>query len=631
MPKGYAGVILIVDLSTGELREDRPDDAFYRTYMGGSGLAMDYILKMMPAGADPLGPDNVLVLSVGVLTGAPIGGLSRVMANAKSPITDAIGDAQGGGHWPAELKFAGYDAIVVSGRAEKPVYLWLKDGKAEIRDASHLWGKVTGEVDAAIQDELGDSRIRVLQAGPAAEKGVRFGCIINQSTRACGRTGMGTVMASKNLKAVAVRGSKRPEIHDPEKLRELAKWGRDNFEDIGPWAMGQHGTANGVDDLQKMGGLPTRNWSSGAFEGWEKIWGQTMTKTVLKKTDTCYGCIVHCKRVVEIDEPYHVDPYYGGPEYETVAALGSYCGIDDLPAICKANELCNKYGMDTISCGGTVAFAMECYEKGILTSEDTGGIDLRFGNADALVKAVQMIAERKGLGDTLAEGSYRAARKIGKGAEDLVVTCKKQEYPAHVPQAKRSLALIYAVNPFGADHMSSEHDPSYQPTAGDYTLGRLSQLGLNSPVGTRDLSADKVRFALTTEYAYSFLDCAGTCQFVWGPAWQLYDMEQLRDVIQAITGWQMNLYEMMQVGQRRLNMMRVFNAREGITKDDEVLSKRGLIALKGGATDGVAVPEQEFATARELYYQMAGMDEDGVPTEGTLRALNLDWVADLIE
>ncbi|MCD6520841.1 MAG: aldehyde ferredoxin oxidoreductase family protein, partial [Anaerolineae bacterium] len=559
MPYGYMGKILHVDLSSGKIETEEPPESFYRTYMGGSALAMYYLLNNLPPGVDPLSPENILVISVGVLTGAPISGLSRVMANAKSPLTGAIGDSEGGGFWPAEFKFTGYDAIIFTGRAPKPVYLWIHDGEVELRDASHLWGKVTGEAEALIREELGDKRIQVLQIGPAGEKLTRFAAIMNMSTRACGRTGMGAVMGSKNLKAIAVRGHNHPEVFDRDTIRELAKWGRENLEDSGVYSLQLHGTAGGIDFLQKIGGLPTRNWTSGVFEGWEKIWGQTMTDTILKENDTCYGCIIRCKRVVEVKGRYNVDPLYGGPEYETVATMGSYCGIDDLEAIAKANEICNKYGMDTISCGATVAFAMDCYENGILTKEDTGGIELRFGNAEAMVQMVQMIAERKGLGNLLAEGSYRAAQKIGKGAEKLAVTCKKQEYPAHVPQAKRSLALIYAVNPFGADHMSSDHDPNYSPEhSTPETLERLSELGLIHPLDIHDLSVEKVRYALYTEYVHSLLDSLGTCQFVWGPSWQLYDLAQLRDLVQAVTGWRTSLYELMLVGQRRLNMMRVF-------------------------------------------------------------------------
>jgi len=631
MPFAYMGKVLHVNLTSGSITTETPPESFYRKYMGGSGMALAYLLDMLPPKVDPLGPENILILSVGVLTGAPISGLSRVMANAKSPLTGAIGDSQGGGFWPAELKFAGYDAIVVKGKAPEPVYLWLHDGEAEIRDASHLWGKLTAESQAAIREEHDDSRIQVLQIGPAGEKLTRFGCIINYANRACGRTGMGAVMGSKNLKAVAVRGHGKPDIADPAKLRELARWGRDHFEESGVYGIGLNGTPNGVPDLQEMGALPTRNWTSGVFDGWEKISGQTMTDTILKERDTCYGCLVRCKRVVETDDRYKVDPTYGGPEYETVATMGSYCEVDDLSAISKANEICNAYGMDTISCGATVAFAMDCFENGILTREDTGGIDLRFGNAEAMVQTVRMIAERRGLGDLLAEGSYRAAQRIGKGAEDLTAHCKKQEFPAHMAQAKRSLALIYAVNPFGADHMSHDHDPNYEPTQDKETLDRIAQMGLIHPVDKRDLSNEKVRFALQTEHFYSLLDCLGTCQFVWGPSWQLYGPTQLVEAIRAITGWETSLYEMLLVGERRLNMMRAFNAREGFRKADDILPKKAYLPLKGGTTDGVAVTEEEFLRARKVYYQMAGWDEEGVPARGTLTRLGLEWVADKIE
>jgi len=629
MPYGYVGKILHVDLTEATLRVEQPPESFYRMTMGGSGLALHYLLKMLKPGVDALSPENVLVISVGVLTGAPIGGLSRVMANAKSPLTGAIGDAQGGGFWPAEFKFAGYDAVVLTGKAAAPSYLWIHDGEAELRDASHLWGKVTGDCERALRQELDDKRVQVLQIGPGGEKLVRMSAIMNMSTRACGRTGMGAVMGSKNLKAIAVRGHARPDVADRDAITALAKWGRENLESKGVYGMGLNGTANGLPGLQEIGALPTRNWSSGVFEGYQKISGQAITDTILKERDTCYGCIVRCKRVVEASEPYEVDPYYGGPEYETLAAFGSYCGVDNLVAISKANELCNKYGLDTISTGGTIAFAMDCFENGLLSLQDTDGIELSFGNADAVVQMVQKIADREGLGDVLAEGSVRAAARIGNGAENYTVTCKGQEYPAHVPQAKRSLALIYAVNPFGADHMSHEHDPSYEP-GDDYTLGNLAELGLYTPLDKHDLSAEKVRFSLRTEYLYSALDCLGTCQFVWGPSYQLYDLDQLSDLVRAVTGWRTSLYELQQVGERRLLMMRTFNAREGIRRDDEVLPKKGYAALIGGATDGVAVTPKEFEVARAQYYEMAGCDEQGIPRAGALKALGLDWVADLL-
>lgn len=632
MPYGYAGRVLHIDLTTGEQRIEEPPETFYRMYMGGSGLGLAYLLKYLPAGVEPLSPDNILVISVGVLTGAPISGLSRVVANAKSPLTGAIGDAQGGGFWPAEFKFAGYDAVVIRGRASRPVYLWLHDDQVELLDAGHLWGKVTGEAEEIIRQTHNDAKIQVLQIGPAGEKLVRYAGILNMSTRACGRTGMGAVMGSKNLKAIAVRGKRgtgaAPQFANREKILAMARWGREHLEESGVWGMYLNGTPNGVSGLQEMGALPTKNWSSGVFERWQSIWGQTMTDTILKDRDTCYGCIVRCKRVVEAQEPYQVDPLYGGPEYETVAACGSYCGVGDLVAISKANEICNKYGMDTISCGASVAFAMDCFEHGILTLKDTNGLELRFGNAAAMVEMVQMIAERKGLGALLGEGVKRAAEKLGPAAAALAVHCKGQEFPAHVPQAKRSLALIYAVNPFGADHMSHDHDPNYTPETSADTLARQSELGLLTPVGKRDLSPAKVKFALTTEYAHSLLDCLGTCQFVWGPSWQLYDMNQLVDLVQAVTGWRTSLHELMLVGQRRLNMMRVFNAREGFTAADDNLPPKMFVPLTGGATDGVAITPEEFASARALYYELAGWDSEGRPTAGRLRQLDLDWLVD---
>jgi aldehyde:ferredoxin oxidoreductase len=598
--------------------------------MGGSALGMHYVLKLMPAGAEPLGPENVLVLSLGVTTGAAISGQSRVTATAKSPLSGAIGDAQAGGFWPAEAKSAGFDAYVVKGRAEKPVYLWVQDGQAELRDASHLWGKITGEVQAAIQEELGDPKIEVLQCGPAGEKGVRFACLINMSNRANGRTGMGAVMGSKNLKAVAVRGHNRPEIADPKALTALARWGAQNFSESDIYGMGLHGTAEVLSYQHESGGLPTRNWSSGVFEGYEAIAGETMTDTILKERDTCYACVVRCKRVVETTwRDKEVDPLYGGPEYETIATLGSYCGVDDLPAIAYANQLCNMYGMDTISCGATVAFAMDCFEQGLITPEDTGGVGLRFGNAEAMVQMVQQIADREGFGDILAEGAARAAGRISTGAESLPVVVKGHDLPAHMPEVKRSLALIYAVNPFGADHQSSEHDPSY---GDDYECygDRMAMLDLLDPQSELGLEPEKIRYAIYTQRFYSLMDSINLCQFVYGPAWQLYGPNQLVEMARAVTGWDVSLWELMKVGERRLNMMRAFNAREGFTREHDVLPLKVAQPKEGGPTDGVFVDPADLERAKDTYYAMCGWDQQGIPTRTKLEELSLGWVADEI-
>lgn len=625
MKYGYAGQILHIDLSNGSFEVEKPDEAFYRKYLGGSAVGCYYLLRLMSPGIDPFSPENVLALSIGVMTGAPISGQSRMTATAKSPLTNAIGDSQCGGFFPAEMKFAGFDAIIIHGRSERPTYLWIHDGQVDFHSADHLWGKEAGEAEQLIQDELGDKRIEVLQCGPAGEKLVRFASLVNMSNRANGRTGMGAVMGSKNLKAIAVRGRRRPAVADPASLKGLATWGAETLVDSDVYGMQLLGTAEAVSAQNADGGLPTRNWESGEFSGAEMISGLTMSETILKRNDTCFACAVRCKRVVEVREgPYLVDPLYGGPEYETIATFGSYCGTDDLAAIAYANQLCNMYGMDTISCGATIAWAMDCYERGIITDHDTDGLELRFGNAEAMVQMTERIARREGFGDLLAEGSARAAAKIGRGAEDLVVACKKEEYPAHMPQVKPSLGLIYSVNPFGADHVSSEHDPGYS-----IYPDRMLEIGLDDPEGTEGLDQETVKFALTTQHAYSLMDSLCVCLFVYGPAYQLYSIGQLRDAVQAVTGWDVTIEELLEVGERRLNMLKAFNAREGFDRKDDTLPKKILQPLKGGASDGFHLTELDIERAKDLYYEMAGWDaRTGNPRACTLAHLGLEWITD---
>ena len=366
MLHGYHGKILHVDLTHEALTVEEPDETFYRKYFGGSAMGAYYLLKHTPPGADPLGPENTLSLMLGPATGAAIAGQARVSSTAKSPLTGLIGDAQGGGFWPAELKFAGFDGIVIHGKASRPVYLWITGGEAELRDASHLWGKITGDVEDALREELDDKRIEILQVGPAGERGVRYAGIISYANRANGRTGMGAVMGSKNLKAIAVRGRQRPKLANPDPFKSTAKWGATNVETEASW--GVLGTPGGTLSQSRVGGLPTHNWDSGTYAGATSLDGEVLYDTITKERDTCYACAVRCKRVVEVTEgPYKVDPRYGGPEYETIAMLGSCCDIDDLAAISLANQYCNMYGMDTISLGGTIDRDMDCFEKGLIT------------------------------------------------------------------------------------------------------------------------------------------------------------------------------------------------------------------------------------------------------------------------
>lgn len=643
MVNGYNGKILHVNLTNKQMRVEEPGEAFYRKYMGGSALAMHYILSEMPSGVDPLGPDNVLVLALSVLTGSPISGQSRMTAAAKSPLTGAIGDSQGGGFFPAELKFAGFDAIVIKGKAEKPVYLWINEGSYELRDAAHLWGKITGEVEASIKEELGDDGIEILKIGPAGEKGVRFAGIFSMSNRANGRTGMGAVMGSKNLKAIAVRGKKRPSVADKVGLNKLAKWGADNLEDSDIAGLAKYGTAETTGANQSIGTLPTYNYNSGVFDKWEAIDGTTMYDTILRGAaegkqdrigrDTCYACTVRCKRVVEITEgKYKIDPHYGGPEYETTSTFGNYCAIDDLPAISKANELCNKYGMDTISCGATISWAFEAFNEGKLTLEDTGGLDLSWGNAESMVMLVEKIAKREGFGDVLAEGSERAAKKIGRGTEEYLITFKGQEAPAHMPRVKRSLAIIYATNPFGADHQSSEHDPAFEDDFENFA-DRIAVLGFNEGVEARSLSDEKIRFTIASQYMYSAMDSLNLCQFVFGPAWQLYGPNDMVELVRFVTGWEdIDFDELQKVGERRLNMMRAFNAREGMDRQNDVIPEKLFKPLNGGPSDGWKLDRDEVDSAIKKYYEFCGWDvKTGNPTREKLEELDLGWIADQLD
>ena len=634
MPNGYNGKILHVDLTKGALTIEEPNEVFYRKYMGGSAMGMYYILREMPQGADPLGRENVLTLMCSVTTGAAISGQSRINANAKSPISGGIGDSQGGGFFPAELKFAGIDGIVVKGRSDKPVYLWIKDGEFELRDAAHLMGRKTGEVDEILKEELGDKKIEILQHGPAAEKGVIFSSLVSMSNRNNGRTGMGLVMASKNLKAVVVRGAKKPALADSKALIALNKTGPKILPDNPDMpGLAAEGTATVVLFQNTTGTLPTRNYNEGQFEYCEDISGARMVETILKERDTCYACVVRCKRVVEIKEgAYRADPKYGGPEYETLGTFGSYCGVNNMAAIAVANQMCNEYAVDTIAAGATIAFAMECFEKGVITKEQTDGLELKFGDADAMLKALEMMLHGEGeLGKTLGMGSERAAKVWGKGADEYLITVKGAEAPAHMPQAKRSLGLIYAVNPFGADHQSSEHDPYYEEGVADLNLNRLKLIGLGTPQPAYSLQDEKVRFAYLTEVFYSMLDSVELCQFVFGPAWTLYGPAETVEMIRAVTGWDVTVEELMVVGERRLNLFRTFNAREGLDRSADKLPKKFFKALGGtGPTAGIALTHEEIESAKDAYYKFAGWTANGIPTRDALTRLDIEWAADYL-
>ena len=638
---GFTGNILHVDLTNRTLEIENPDEEFYRHYPGGSLLGLYYLWHNTPAHADPLSPANTLTFALSAPTGLPVSGQSRCTVTCKSPSSGGVADSQAGGFWPAELKYAGFDAIVITGASDTPVYLWLHDGEAELRDASHLWGKPTLEVDTILQDEIGDQRIEIAQIGPAGEKLANFAAIMNMSNRAWGRTGVGAVMGSKKLKAIVVRGTQKVNPADKKAVTELSKQGAKGFPGSGMENFGRYGTAGAVIGQQNGGGLPTRNWDAGVMENAEAISGERLYDELLRGAeegkqdkdgrDTCYACIVRCKRVVESEyKNNRLRHEYGGPEYESIATFGSYCGIDDLHAVTYANQLCNEYGVDTISCGATIAWAMECFENEVINLEETDGIELRYGNAEAMLAMLKKTLNREGFGDILAEGSAKAADRLGKGHQFLL-TVKGQELPAHMPHVKRSLGIIYAANPFGADHQSSEHDPMYSEKAYErYYKEPLSQIGLNNPKHPKVINPEKIEFALKTQYTYSAADTVSVCQFVYCPSWQMYGPQELADLMRAATGWEVTVEEIQAIGRRRQNLMRAYNAREGLTRDHDTLPKKLFKkALEGGRSDGIILENEELQTGLEMYYEQAGWDvTTGTPTRATLDEVGLSWAAD---
>jgi len=622
MAYGYNGKILRVNLSHRTVSVEEPEDNFYRRYFGGRGFISYYLIKELKAGVDPLGPENKLVFASGVVTGVPVGGCGRNSVGGKSPLTGAYGDAEVGGYWGAELKQAGYDAIIVDGRAESPVYLWIKDGEVEIRDASHLWGKTTAETQEIIRSDVGEPLARTAIIGQAGEKLVRYACILNDVTHAAGRTGMGAVMGSKNLKAIAVRGHNRLTLASPDAVATLAKWLRDVVGIVMGGFQAQ-GTAVGLRALNKEGGLPTRNFQQGVFEDADKISGRAMKESILVGRGSCYACPVRCKREVSVSEPYQVDSVYGGPEYETLASFGSSCGIDDLAAIAKANELCNAHGLDTISAGAVVAFAMECFERGILSERDTGGLKLNFGNASAMVQVVDMIARREGIGDILAEGVARAASRIGKGAEEFALHVKGQEIPMHEPRYKQGLGLGYAISPKGADHTMSLHDSMYASEGP--LLEETKALGILEPLALDDLSPAKVRMVVYHSCWQHLLDCLVMCNFM------PFNYRQVEELVCGVTGWNSTVYELMKVGERCLAITRAFNIREGLGRKDDLLPQRFFTPLPSGPLQGVGIDKDKFEQAKATFYSMLGWDKiDGVPGLGKLQELGIEWVFDYL-
>jgi aldehyde:ferredoxin oxidoreductase len=614
MPFGYNGRRLRVNLTDEKISTEDIGDTWIRTYLGGMGAIAHHLLKEVKQGADPLGPDNVLIFSTGPVTGAPVSGSGRNAVGAKSPLTGGFGEADAGGFWQAELKAAGFDEIIFTGEAEKPVWLWVNDGNAELRDASALWGLEVAETQDRMRQEVGDKNAKTALIGPAGEKRARIACVINDLNHVAGRCGLGAVMGAKKLKGVATRGHSPPKLADPGKVAELAKT---IVQRIETEARGTHtyGTGAAMDAGVATGNLPTRNFRDGGFEGAMKIDARTLKDTYRVGMGTCHACAVRCKKEVRLTEPYVVEERYGGPEYETLAALGSDCGVDDLAAICKANELCQRYGLDTISAGATIAFAMECYEDGIITGEDTGGIDLRFGNAEAMVTLTGMMGRREGIGDLLADGVKHASEVLGRGSEMYAVHVKGQEVPMHEPRLKKALGLGYAVSPTGADHCHNMHDTFM--TRDNYE--RVKPLGILDEVPVSSLGPEKVRLYKTFAELRVLANSLCLCTF---PPWRFTEYVEL---LNAVTGWDTSMHELVLAAERALSLARVFNIREGFGPQDDRLPVRFFRPQTSGFLSETAVDREELSRAVRTYYGMMGWDEEGVPRLETLQYLNVGW------
>jgi aldehyde:ferredoxin oxidoreductase len=621
---GIHGKLLHVDLSSGRSWEEQPDDNFYRMLVGGRAVVAYLLLRDVPAGEDPYSFASPLIFAPGILQGTNFPGAGRHGLGGKSPLTGGLASSEVGGHFGHEFKRAGYDALIIWGRSDQPVYLWLHDGTLEIRPAGHLWGQLTAPTEAAIRAELGDQRIRVAQIGPAGERLVRYAAVMHDVNRAAGRNGLGALMGSKNLKAVAVRGTMPVPVVDRARVTEVSRWLGENYKTAMGWLT--DGIGRGTQDLlvglSYSGGLPTHNFGRPTFAQADLLGGERNYQMFLKERDTCQGCPVRCKQVFEnpSEDPWqNLDPVYGGAEYEAMAALGSCCDISDNLAVLKANELCNAYGLDAISAGGSIAFVMECFENGVLTAADTGGLDYRWGDAAVMLRSVDLIGRREGFGDVLAEGVARMSARFGPETEPFNMTIKGQELPMHEPRLKAALGVGYAVAPVGADHMMNVHDTTY---AGDgYGVRRVNAV-LDPPIAPLAptlLDEDKMRLFQVELNWRHFHDCAVCCLFY------AYHYDHLADALSGITGVEYSVADVMAVGARAQTLARLYNLREGFSAADDRLPQRVMTAFAEGPLKGVEITPEKLAWAMRWYYHAMKWDpETGVPTADCIQELGLD-------
>lgn len=614
---GYVGKLLRINLTNLKVSIQELDYEIARKFIGGSGYAAKILYDNLTKDISPYSPDNLLIFMTGPLTGSTVPGGARWSVVALSPLTGVFGEGNAGGFWGTQLKRDGYDGIIFYGRAKSPVYLFVRDGEAQLKKASSLWGMDTYDSCRVIQSELGESDVQVACIGPAGERLVRMACIVCNHRGAVGRTGLGAVMGSKNLKAVAVRGSQNVHLIDGEKTRKLSleviKATKMRGEAYDPRNLGRDGTAFGLTVFNEVGNLPTKNWNKGVFGGAEKISGPTMSKDILAKRLPCFMCTIACGRYVEVKTGPYAPLSGRGPEYETLASFGSLCLNDNLESIAKANDLCNRFGIDTISCGASIAYAMECFERGIIGDNELGDLKLTWGNCEAIIRMVELIGKKEGFGAVLGEGVRIAAQRIGKGGEDCALHVKGLELPMHNPRAFKSMGLAYATSNRGACH--NQGSPMYVERG-----ILLPEYGLNTRLDGTAING-KAYLTMVHQNICSAIDATGMCKF-YVLLTHVVPINLLLEYYSAVTGWLINPEELLEIGERIWNLKRIINVRRGVSRKDDTLPKRFIEdKVQDGPVKGQIV---ELEPMLREYYELRGWTQEGKPTKKKLDLLGLD-------
>jgi len=610
--KGYMGKILRVDLTSGQTRvEDFPDD-LARKFIGANGLAIHTLYRELEPGIDPLGDQNKMVFAAGPLVGTILPFISRTYVAAKSPLTGLFADATAGGFWAPELKYAGYDAVIVEGVSDRPVYLWISDGRAEIRDAKHLWGKTTSEAQNLIHNEVGEPRAQSVCVGPAGESIVRYAGIL-AGVHAAARCGLGAVMGSKKLKAITVKGSQDVEVADIKGLKEwLEKRPYTEFPGSSlDKGYSSRGTVMLPELFQNFGLWGTSNWRRETYdESKEGLFHSTWVKGGVRR-NSCFSCIATCPGVYRVPDGPYKGTVTEGPEYETVYALGSLCMNSDMRAVARMDHFCDEYGLDTISTGVTLAFAMECVEKGLFAKDQLEGIDLRFGNVEAMIQMIEKITRREGVGNLLAEGTRIAAQRLGRGAEYFAINTKGLEHPGHSTRGTKGMGLGFAVGTRGAHHHDGR-DFEYAPNP------------LIDYDGDRERAEGKgVMQGIITRWTAA-ADCMGFCHF----AEKLYGNRLTQDhvdMLNLVTGSDFTLEELIRVGERVFTLERLFQVREGVSRVQDKLPERFFKEpIPAGPHKGAIMTQEELDLMLDEFYESHGWDKNGIPTPERLKELGLE-------